>query len=422
MSVSTSQDVLIVGAGPGGLASALLLAHSGVKVTMLEKSSEVGGRTKIVEMDGFRFDRGPTFFHYPEVIEEIFQAIGRDAHSDLGLIPLDPSYRLTFGAGGFIDATSNLDQMTERIRELSGDKNAEGFEKYVLENRKKLDYSRICLQTPWKGPSDLFTKRAMKVATILKPWASVASDLSRLFDDERVRLAMSFQTKYLGMSPFHAPSLFTILAFLEYEYGIFHAKGGLGSITKKMADIAIEMGVEIKLNTEVKELIYDGKTVIGVKTDEGEYRAKKTILNADFAHAMTTLVPDSRRKRWSNKKLQKKGYSCSTFMLYLGMDKLYQQPHHQIYASKEYENNLKDITQHKITWNDPSLYVQNACITDPSLAPDGKSTLYVLVPVPNTDESIVWDDIKDDYSEVILDMMQEKLGFGNIVNQLSPKR
>jgi phytoene desaturase len=193
MSVTSSQDVLIVGTGPGGLASALLLAHSGVKVTMLEKSSEVGGRTKIIEMDGFRFDRGPTFFHYPEVIEEIFQAIGRDAHSELGLIPLDPSYRLTFGAGGFIDATSNLDQMTERIRELSGDKNAKGFEKYVLENRKKLDYSRVCLQTPWKGPSDLLTKRALKVATILKPWASVATDLSRLFDDERVRLAMSLE-------------------------------------------------------------------------------------------------------------------------------------------------------------------------------------------------------------------------------------
>jgi phytoene desaturase len=175
------------------------------------------------------------------------------------------------------------------------------------------------------------------------------------------------------------------------------------------------MGAEIKLNTEVNELIYDGKTVVGVKTNNGEYRAEKIILNADFAHAMTTLIPDSRRKKWSNKKLEKKGYSCSTFMLYLGLDKLYPDaPHHQIYASKDYENNLKDITEHKITWDDPSLYVQNACITDPSLAPAGKSTLYVLVPVPNTDESIVWDDIKEEYSEVILDMMEKKLGFDNL--------
>ena len=414
MDVDDSQDVLIVGAGPGGLVSALLLAHSGVKVTMLEKSSSVGGRTKIVEMDGFKFDRGPTFFHYPEVIEEIFQAIGRDAHQELGLIPLDPSYRLTFGAGGSIDATSNLDEMTERIRELSGDKNAKGFEKYVLENRKKLDYSRVCLQTPWKGPSDLLTKRAMKVATILKPWASVASDLSRLFDDERVRLAMSFQTKYLGMSPFHAPSLFTILAFLEYEHGIFHAKGGLGSITNRMSEIAIELGVDIKLETEVEELIFDNKTVVGVKTNNGEYRAKKVVLNADFAHAMTTLVPNNKRKRWSDKKLESKGYSCSTFMLYLGIDKQYDQPHHQIYASQKYEENLKDITNHKITWEDPSLYVQNACVTDSTLAPPGQSTLYVLVPVPNTDDSIIWDDIKDEYSEVILDMMENKLGFENV--------
>ena len=414
MDVDDSQDVLIVGAGPGGLASALLLAHSGVKVTMLEKSSSVGGRTKIVEMDGFRFDRGPTFFHYPEVIEEIFQAIGRDAHEELGLIPLDPSYRLTFGAGGSIDATSNLDEMTERIRELSGDKNAKGFEKYVLENRKKLDFSRVCLQTPWKGPSDLLSKRAMKVATILKPWASVASDLSRLFDDERVRLAMSFQTKYLGMSPFHAPSLFTILAFLEYEHGIFHAKGGLGSITNRMSEIAIELGVDIKLETEVEELIFDNKTVVGVKTNNGEYRAKKVVLNADFAHAMTTLVPNNKRKRWSDKKLESKGYSCSTFMLYLGIDKQYDQPHHQIYASQKYEENLKDITNHKITWEDPSLYVQNACVTDSTLAPPGQSTLYVLVPVPNTDDSIIWDDIKEEYSEVILDMMENKLGFENV--------
>ena len=369
-------------------------------------------------MDGFKFDRGPTFFHYPEVIEEIFQAIGRDAHKELGLMPLDPSYRLTFGAGGSIDATSNLQEMTERIRELSGDKNAEGFEKYVLENRKKLDYSRVCLQTPWKGPSDLLTKRALKVATILKPWASVASDLSRLFDDERVRLAMSFQTKYLGMSPFHAPSLFTILAFLEYEHGIFHARGGLGSITPKIAKIAEGFGAKIRTSTPVKELIYEGKNVIGVKLENETIYADKVVVNADFAHAMTTLVPDEKRKKWSNKKLEKKGYSCSTYMLYLGMDKTYpDMPHHQIYASQRYEENLNDITNHKITWDDPSLYVQNACVTDPDLAPEGCSTLYVLVPVPNQHESINWDEIKDEYRDIVIKQMA-KLGFDDVADHI----
>ena len=141
---------------------------------------------------------------------------------------------------------------------------------------------------------------------------------------------MSFQTKYLGMSPFHAPSLFTILAFLEYEHGIFHAKGGLGSITTRMGEIAKEMGVQFELETEVDEVIIEGKTVKGVRTNDVDYMADKVIMNADFAHAMTTMIPNQKRKKWSDQKLQKKSYSCSTFMLYLGVDKLYDQPHHQL--------------------------------------------------------------------------------------------
>jgi phytoene desaturase len=421
MAMSEAQradpDVLIVGAGPGGLASAMLLAHSGLDVLVVEKCAEVGGRTKIIEQDGFRFDRGPTFFHYPEIIEEIFQAIGLDAHKELGLIPLDPSYKLVFGQGGSIEATSDLDEMTERVRSLSGEENASGFRKYVTENRRKLTKSKSSLQSPWNGVSDLFSRKALEAASVMRPWATVASDLKRLFPDERIRLAMSFQTKYLGMSPFQAPSLFTILAFLEYEHGIFHAKGGLGSITERMADIAIGLGADIQLSTPVEELLLDGKRVVGVRTEKGEIRCDKVIMNADFANGMTSLVPNDKRRRWSDKKLAKKSYSCSTFMLYLGTDKTWDQPHHQIYASSKYESNLEDITKHRVTWEDPSIYVQNACITDPSLAPDGCSTLYVLVPVSNVHESIEWDSIKDDYRDVIIKQM-EKLGFAGLEDHI----
>ena len=193
----THSDVVIVGAGPGGLSCAMLLAKAGVKVTILEKTDRVGGRTKVFEKDGYKFDNGPTFFHYPEIAEEIFDALGLDAHDELGLIPLDPNYRLVFGAGGSLNASTDLDDMTSQIKDLCGEDNATGFRKYIEDNRVKMNLSKNCLNAPWRGPTDLLNKRALRVARVLRPWRSVATDLAKLFPDERMQLAMSFQTKYL---------------------------------------------------------------------------------------------------------------------------------------------------------------------------------------------------------------------------------
>ena len=416
MAGSARPKVAIIGAGPGGLASSLLLAKSGVDVTVFERSSAVGGRNKVFDREGFKFDLGPTFFHYPEVIEDIFKAIGMDAHEELNLHKLDLNYRLIFGQGGQLDCTSDLDEMTERIRGLSGDGNANAFRRYVVDNRRKLEKSKACLQEPWYGPSDLFSKRAVRVSSVLRPHRSVAGDLMKLFDDDRLMLAMSFQTKYLGMSPFNCPSLFTMLAFLEYEYGIFHPMGGLGSVSERMASIAKDLGVTFRMNEAVESVIMDGKTIKGVRTSQGEFFADKVVMNADFANGMTQLFPDKVRKKWSDKKLDKKKYSCSTFMLYLGIDKVYEDlPHHQIYASSNYEQNLEDIEKnHKLTWDDPSVYVQNACVVDPSLAPDGCSTVYALVPVSHIHENIDWDKEKDAYRDRILEQIESKLGFENL--------
>ena len=122
--MTEESDVVIVGAGPGGLACSMLLAKAGVKVTILEKSDDVGGRTRVFEKDGYKFDNGPTFFHYPEIAEEIFDALGLDAHEELGLIPLNPNYRLVFGSGGSLNANTDLEDMVNQIRDLCGEKNA----------------------------------------------------------------------------------------------------------------------------------------------------------------------------------------------------------------------------------------------------------------------------------------------------------
>ncbi|MBK70381.1 MAG: phytoene desaturase [Euryarchaeota archaeon] len=407
------SDVIVVGAGPGGLACSMLLAKAGVKVTILEKSDDVGGRTRVFEKDGYKYDNGPTFFHYPEIAEEIFEALGLDAHEELGLIPLHPNYRLVFGAGGSLNATTDLEDMVSQIEELCGERNANGFRRYIEDNRKKLRLSKNCLNTPWSGPKDLLSRRALRVSRVLKPWRSVSSDLAKLFPDERMQLAMSFQTKYLGMSPFQAPSLFTILAYLEYEHGVFHSEGGLGTITQKMGKIARDLGVEIRLNEPVREFVFEGKRVVGARTGEKTYSADRFVMNVDFATGMKGLIPDELRKRWSNKKLDEKSYSCSTYMLYLGIDRLYDTPHHQIYAAKDYQKNLKEVTENNVTWDDPSIYVQNACVTDTTMAPEGHSTIYVLVPVSNSHEGINWDEIKHDYMDVILRQMKH-LGFSGI--------
>ena len=173
--MSGHSDVVVVGAGPGGLACSMLLAKAGINVTILEKSDDVGGRTRVFEKDGFKYDNGPTFFHYPEIAEEIFEALGLDAREELGLIELNPNYRLVFGAGGSINASTELEDMVSQIGELCGEDNANGFRKYIEDNRTKLNLSKNCLNSPWRGPTDLISRRALRVAKVLRPWRSVSS-------------------------------------------------------------------------------------------------------------------------------------------------------------------------------------------------------------------------------------------------------
>jgi phytoene desaturase len=207
-------------------------------------------------------------------------------------------------------------------------------------------------------------------------------DLSRYFSDPRVRLAFSFQSKYLGMSPFRCPSLFTILAFMEYEYGVWHPEGGCGAVMDAMARVARDMGVEIRLGDPVEEIEFVGRRAVGIRSASGRTPVDALVINADFAHAMSRLVPDRLRRRWSDRRIESKKFSCSTFMLYLGIEgEVPDLPHHTIYLARDYRRNVAEIEAGTAPPEEPSFYVQNACMTDRTQAPRGHSTLYILVPV-----------------------------------------
>ncbi len=416
-----SRKAVIVGAGPGGLAAALLLAKSGVKVTIVEKRAQVGGRTATVEQDGFKFDIGPTFFLYPRVLKEIFSVAGYDLNQEVPMTRLDPQYRLVFGGGGELLATPNVERMTKAIAAISPE-DAGRFHHFITHNRNKLEKFMPFLQTPFESWRDLAKPEMMKLLPLLAPWRSLDSDLQVHFKDERIRLGFSFQSKYLGMSPFRCPSLFSILSFLEYEHGVFHPTGGCGAVTRAMARIAQEMGVEILLDEPVEQVVIEHGKATGVKTASRMLAADAVVVNADFAGAMKALVPNKQRHRWSDERLAKKKYSCSTFMMYLGIEGRYDDvSHHTIYLAEDYKENLRDIEErHRLSEN-PSFYVQNACVTDETLAPRDHSTLYVLLPVTHDTGSIDWAKERGRYRRLALEQM-EKIGLKNVEQRIRTEK
>lgn len=409
-----TRTVTIVGAGPGGLAASMLLARAGLKVRILERLAVPGGRTSSLDSGtGFRFDLGPTFFLYPRILADIFQTCGYDLREEVEMVKLDPQYRLAFGAGGELLATPDIAGMEEAVAKLSpNDRGA--FTRFMEETREKFVRFAPFLEQPFERWSDLANPDLLKLVPLLKPWKSLDSELGRFFSDERIRLAFTFQSKYLGMSPFRCPSLFSILSFLEYEHGVFHPIGGCGAVSATMARLAEEMGVEIHYNEPVESMTFSGRRITAVTTPQATYEADATVVNADFARAMTRLVPDDLRRRWNDKRIASRRYSCSTFMLYLGIEGRYDDvPHHTIYLAENYRDNLADIERRHRLSRDPSMYVQNASVTDPTLAPNGMSTLYVLSPVSHRHPNIDWRREAAGFREVILDQL-EKIGIHDV--------
>ncbi len=379
-----TKTVGIIGGGPGGLAAAMLLAKAGIDVTVHEARDVLGGRSSTItaptDQGTFRFDTGPTFFLYPRVLNDIFAACGRRLADAVDLVRLDPQYDLVFEDGARISATGDMERMAEEVARLSP-ADAASLPAFMADNRAKLAVFRPILESAFNSIRDLGRPDVLRGLTKLRPHRSVDQDLAAHFQDPRVRLAFSFQSKYLGMSPFRCPSLFTILSFMEYEYGVYHPRGGTGAVIAAMAKVARELGAAVHVGQPVDEILFEGRRATGVRIGDMQHRYDALVVNSDFAQTMTRLVPDRLRRRWSDRKIAGKKFSCSTFMMYLGIEgSTPDLGHHTVFLARDYVRNLAEIEAGQAP-GEPSFYVQNACVTDPALAPPGHSTLYVLVPV-----------------------------------------
>lgn len=416
------KRVLVVGAGPGGLAAAMLLAARGYQVDVFEKQPVVGGRSAALLLDGFTFDRGPTFLSMPWILEEVFALGGRRTADCLELRRVDPLYALRFADGRVLrpstDPAANREQL-ERLFPGSWS----GYLAFRDYEARKLERVMSCLYVPYGSPFDYLSLRIARAVPYFDGHKSLFDHLGRFFRDPELRLCFTFQAKYLGMSPWECPGIFSILSYAEHGGGLLHPVGGLSRIAAAMAGIVEEHGGRIHLGRPVRRVLARGGRALGVELEDGEQLgADHVVLNADFGHAVTRLLPRAELRRWTPETLARKRLSCSAFMLYLGLDGPLDLAHHTVLFARDYARNVREVTEQDVLSTDPSIYLQHAGATDPTLAPPGRSTLYVLVPVPNNRSGIDWRREEAPYRERVLDLVADRAGIPDLRRRIVAQR
>jgi phytoene desaturase len=410
----------IVGGGPGGLGCAMLLAHNGFDVTVFEQANVVGGRNAPLQLDRFTFDTGPTFLNMKFVLDELFELCERNSSDYLKSKLLDPMYQLSF-TDRDIQMSSDKNRMRNEL-ERSFPGNVNGLDQFYAKERIRFEKIMPNLRRDFCSLLSFISPKTIKAIPYVFATGSIYDNLGKYFEDPKLRVCFTFQSKYLGMSPWECPAAFTMIPFVEHEFGIYHVVGGLNQLSQAMAKIVLEEGGTIKTGTTVERLITSGRRITGVELHDGEvFSSDYAVINADFGYAFTKLIPPGKLRKYSQRNISRKRYSCSTFMLYLGVKKEYTAPHHNIVLAEDYRSNINDIVQGKLS-DDFSFYIQNACVTDRTLAPPGKSTVYVLVPVPNNSFGIDWEKEKSSFRRKVLNAIEARTPMKTISDNIEVEK
>jgi phytoene desaturase len=404
-----SKKIIVIGSGFGGLAAAVRLSAAGHQVEILERRDKLGGRAYVYELDGYRFDAGPTVITAPFMLDELFELAGRRRQDYFTLVPLDPFYRIFNYEGRYFDYNGDAGFIAGQIdRWNPADK--EGYQSFI-------DSTQAIFQ---KGFVELADRPFLRFGDMLKvapdlvrlqSYRSVYQYVSQFVKDDFLRRCFSFHPLLIGGNPFQTTSIYALIHFLERTWGVHYAMGGTGAIIEALGQLMQELGVGIHLNTEVAEVITRGRQVTGVRTAGGEvFSADVVVSNADVASTYRNLIPGQYRRKYTDRRIERMRYSMSLFVIYFGTRRRYTSSklvHHNIILGDRYRGLVDDIFGRKILAEDFSLYLHMPTLTDPSLAPEGGETFYVLSPVPHLGSGIDWAEAAGPYRDRIMSFLEE---------------
>ena len=404
--MSHPRNAVVIGSGFGGLAAAIRLQSMGFATTILEKHDQPGGRARQIREKGYVFDAGPSLITAPSVLDSVFRAGGTTLAERLKLVPLDPYYRVHFHDGTWFDYSGDTEAMKTQMRKFEP-RDADAYDKFIAD--AKPIHKAVMLDGLGASPFDSalgmlkFIPKAIRLKAVIPLYLNV----SRYFRDFRHRFLFSFHPLFIGGNPFTSPSIYMMISYLEKAEGVWFTPGGMHSLVRAYADLFVEMGGTIRYGQEVRRIeVRDGRAAC-VKTDSSEFPCDLVVSNADVGHTYRDLIDARNRRKYTDAKVAKFDQSMSCFLLYLGVRKKYDKlEHHTLILSERYKELVRDIFDRKVVPEDFSLYLHTPTRTDPSLAPEGCESIYVLAPVANNRSGVDWKTLGPVMTERILSSLE----------------
>lgn len=404
----------VIGSGFGGIAAAIRLQAAGVSTVLIEAHDQPGGRARVFRDKGFTFDAGPTVVTAPECLDELFQLVGRSLSEEVELLPVAPFYKLQWDDGDSFDYVGTSEAMVEQIRQRSPD-DVPGYLKFVEYSKKVFDAGYTGLvDKPFLHFSDMI--RVAPELIKLRADKSVYKTVAGFVKDDHLRQALSFHSLLVGGNPYETSSIYTLIHYLERHWGVYFPRGGTGALVQGLLKLFASLGGELRLSQPVDHIRVEQRGAKAVHLiDTPAHKAEEfdlVVSNADVHHTYNHLYRQDKRAAKTAKKLEKMEWSMGLFVLYFGTDIAYADKlaHHTVLFGPRYKGLLDEVFHgHKLP-DDFSLYLHAPHHTDPSMAPEGCGTYYVLSPVPHLGNAeIDWKVEGPRYAEKLLEALERQL-------------